>query len=240
MLEGPARVNAVASGTFDRPTLKGSLEIDGARLGDGIRPPLESVWVRVGLDGEQIRLDLVEARWQGAHMALSGMVPTWFARLPGSSPTSAQATVSGHIDEVTLKVLEPFVEPDALKATSFDSKLSFELRAAKPELASVTGDVVVTEALLKSRDLGIGQRGPARLHLERGVVTLAPWTLGAPWSTRTLFTLGGSVTLPDADSAAHAGRQHRRHGRPARPGSAPWRISPRRVGGHQGPSHRSG
>ncbi len=36
------------------------------------------------------------------------------------------------------------------------------------------------------------------------------------------------------------GRQHRRHGRPAWPGSAPWRISPRRVGGHQGPSHRSG
>ena len=202
VFEGPARVNAVASGTFEQPTLKGSLEVDGARLGDGIRPPFESVWVRVGLDGEQIRLDLVEARWQGAHMALSGMVPTWFARLPGSSPTSAQATVSGHIDEVTLKVLEPFVEPDALKATSFDSKLSFELRAAKPELASVTGDVVVTEALLKSRDLGIAQRGPARLHLERGVVTLAPWTLGAPWSTRTLFTLGGSVTLPDADTAA--------------------------------------
>ena len=202
VFEGPARVNAVASGTFDRPTLKGSLEIDGARLGDGIRPPLESVWVRVGLEGEQIRLDLVEARWQGAHMAMSGMVPTWFARLPGSSPTSAQATASGHVDEVTLKVLEPFVAPDALKATSFDSKLTFELRAAKPELAALTGDVVVTEALLKSRDLGIAQRGPARLHLERGVVTLAPWTLGAPWSTRTLFTLGGSVTLPDADTAA--------------------------------------
>ena len=41
VFEGPARVNAVASGTFDRPTLKGSLEVDGARLGDGIRPPFE-------------------------------------------------------------------------------------------------------------------------------------------------------------------------------------------------------
>ncbi len=41
VFEGPARVNAVASGTFERPTLKGSLEVDGARLGDGIRPPFE-------------------------------------------------------------------------------------------------------------------------------------------------------------------------------------------------------
>ena len=48
---------------------------------------------RIVLEGEQIRLDLIEGRWQGAHLALSGMVPTWFAKLPGSSRTSAQATL---------------------------------------------------------------------------------------------------------------------------------------------------
>lgn len=202
VLEGPVRVNAVASGTFDRPTVTGSLDLDGARLGDGIRPPFESVWVRVGLDGDQIRLDLVEGRWQGAHAALSGMVPTWFTRLPGSSRTTARATVSGHVDNVTLKMLEPFVSPEALKATTFDSQLSFQFTSAEPDLSSVTGDVVMDKAVLRSRDLGIVQRAPARLHLERGVVTLAPWTLGAPWSTRTMITLGGAVTLPDGDKAA--------------------------------------
>ncbi|MBK5298198.1 MAG: translocation/assembly module TamB domain-containing protein [Vicinamibacteria bacterium] len=202
VFEGPARVTAVASGTFDRPTLKGSLELDGARLGDGIRPAFESVWVRLALDGEQIRLDLVEGRWQGAHMAMSGMVPTWFLHLPGSSRTTAQATVSGHVDDVTLKVLEPFVSPEALKATTFDSTLSFQFTSAEPDVASVMGDVVLNKAILRSRDLGIAQQGPARLHLERGVATLAPWTLGAPWSTRTAFTLGGAVTLPDGDRAA--------------------------------------
>ena len=202
VFEGPARVTAVASGTFDRPILKGSLEIDGARLGDGIRPPFESVWVRVGLDGEQIRLDLVEARWQGAHLALSGMVPTWFVRLPGSSRTSAQATISGHIDEVTLKVLEPFVA--ARRPEGDDVRLEAHVPAHGGRARAGVGHRRCRDdkALLRSRDLGIAQRRPARLHLERGVVTLAPWTLGAPWSTRTLFTLGGSVTLPDADNAA--------------------------------------
>ena len=202
VFEGPLRVAATASGTFARPIIKGSLDLDGARLGDGIRPPFESVWVRVGLEGEQIRLDLVEGRWQGAHLALSGIVPTWFVRLPGSSRTQARATISGHIDEVTLRVLEPFVPPEALKATTFDSQLTFQFTAAEPDVSSVTGDIVMDKVVLRSRDLGIAQRTPARLHLERGVVTLAPWTLGAPWSTRTMFTLGGTFTLPDADKAA--------------------------------------
>ena len=202
VFEGPLRVNAAASGTFARPIIKGSLDLDGARLGDGIRPPFESVWVRVALDGEQIRLDLVEGRWQGAHLALSGMVPTWFVRLPGSSRTSARATIAGHIDEVTLKVLEPFVPPEALKATTFDSELTFQFTAAAPEVSAVTGDIVMDKVVLRSRDLGIAQRTPARLHLEQGVVTLAPWTLGAPWSTRTMLTLGGTFTLPDRGRVA--------------------------------------
>ncbi len=202
VFEGPIRAGAIMSGTFERPTVKGSFDLDGARLGDGKLPAFEDVWVRIGLEGEQIRLDLIEGRWQGAHLAVSGMVPTWFARLPGSARTSAQAALSGHIDEVTLKVLEPFVSPDAMKATTFQSKLSFAFTASEPTLNAVAGDLRIDEAILRSRELGWAQRSPARLRLERGVLTLAPWTVGAPWSTRTAFTLGGSVTLPDGDTPA--------------------------------------
>ena len=194
--EGPVRVQAVLAGTADRPVVKGTAALDGARIGDGIRPPFESVWVRAALDGEQVRLDLVEGRWQGAHLALSGMVPTWFLRLPGSSRTSQRATLSGHVDDVTLRVLEPFVEADALRATTFESGVTFELSATEPALDAVTAELIVERAVLRSRELGIAQRAPARLRLERGVITLAPWTLGAPWSTRTVFTLAGSATLP--------------------------------------------
>ena len=112
VFEGPVRLGANLSGTFEQPIVKGNLDLDGARAGDGIRPPFEDIWVRMALDGEQVRLDLVEARWQGAHVAFSGAVPTWFLKLPGSSRTSQRATVSGHVDDVTLKVLEPFLETD--------------------------------------------------------------------------------------------------------------------------------
>lgn len=202
VLEGPVRARLVASGTLDRPAVKGSFDVDGARIGDGLLPPLTDTWVRVVLDGEQIRLDLVEAHWQGAHMAFSGTVPTWFARLPGSSRTRAGASITGHIDDVTLKVLEPFVAPEALQATSFQSRLTFQLAATEPSLRAVTADAVIGQMVLRSRELGLAQRAPAKLRLEQGVLRLESWTLGAPWSRRTSLTLGGALTLPDGDSPA--------------------------------------
>ena len=202
VLEGPVRLNAVASGALDRAQVRGALEVDDARVGDGVRPPFEAVWLRVVLDGEQIRMDLVEGRWQGAHIAMSGAIPTWFASLPGSARTTARATLSGHVDDVTLKVLEPFVPPESLRATTFESRLTFEMAAAEPTLQAVTGTAVIDKLLLRSRELGLSQRAPARFTLANGVVTLAPWTLGAPWSTRTMFTLGGSLSLPAATQPA--------------------------------------
>jgi outer membrane protein insertion porin family len=196
VLEGPFRINAVASGPLDHPAVRGSVDLDGARLGDGALPAFEQVWVRVVLDGEEIRLDLVEGRWQGAHLALSGMIPTWFASLPGSSRTAARAVITGHVDDVTLKVLEPFTADESRRATSFESRLTFEATAAEPSLDAVAAVATIDQLVLKSRELGLSQRNPARLTLERGVVSLAPWTLGAPWSMRTVFTLGGSASLP--------------------------------------------
>jgi outer membrane protein assembly factor BamA len=199
VLEGPFRVNAVASGTFDRPAVRGSLDLDDARIGDGVLPALESVWVRVVLDREEIRLDLVEGKWQGAHLAFSGMIPTWFARLPGSSRTDARAVITGHVDDVTLEVLKPFTSDESRRATSFESRLTFEATAAEPTLDAVTASATIDQFVLRSRELGLAQRNPARFRLERGVVTLDPWTFGAPWSMRTVVTLGGSGTLPRGD-----------------------------------------
>jgi outer membrane protein assembly factor BamA/autotransporter translocation and assembly factor TamB len=202
VLAGPVRLNAVASGALHRAQVRGALEVDDARVGDGVRPPFESVWLRVVLDGEQIRLDLVEGHWQGAHVAMSGAIPTWFANLPGSSRTASRATLSGHVDDVTLKVLEPFVSPESLRATSFESRLTFELAAAEPTLDALTGRASIERAVLRSRELGLAQRGPARFRLDRGVITLEPWTLGAPWSLRTVLTVGGSLTLPRDEAPA--------------------------------------
>jgi outer membrane protein assembly factor BamA/autotransporter translocation and assembly factor TamB len=202
VLEGPVRLNAVASGALSRAQVRGALEVDDARVGDGVRPAFESVWLRVVLDGEQIRLDLIEGHWQGAHVAMSGAIPTWFANLPGSARTSARATLTGHVDDVTLKVLEPFVPPDSLRATTFESRMTFEMAATEPSLDALTGTASIERAVLRSRELGLAQRGPARFRLERGVVTLEPWTLGAPWSLRTVVTLGGAVTLPRDEAPA--------------------------------------
>ena len=240
VFEGPARVTAVAWGTFDWPVLKGSLEVDEARLGDGIRPAFESVWLRGALDGEQLRLDLVEARWQGAHLALSGMVPTWFVRLPGSSPTSAKATISGHVDDVTLKVLEPF------------------LYARRAE-----GDVVRIGALVRvhGRQAGLGVGGRRRRDEQGRPAVVGPRHRAAQpcqaapraWrrdaravdAGRALVHAHGAHArrLGDAARGRPRRRARRRRGRhrgPARPGPAAWRLPARRVGRDQRPSHRSG
>ena len=74
VFEGPVRVGAVAvRAPSIGPTLKGSLDLDGARLGDGIRPAVRG---RCGSASRSTASRSASTwsrrRWQGAHLALSG------------------------------------------------------------------------------------------------------------------------------------------------------------------------
>ncbi|HEX7086067.1 MAG TPA: translocation/assembly module TamB domain-containing protein, partial [Vicinamibacterales bacterium] len=183
----------------DRPSLAGTLTLSEGLLGDGTHPPLQDIALGVELADDVLHIRQGEAHWQGAHLEVTGTVPAWFARLPGASRNVPPASLSGHIDDVTLKVLEPFVPAEALQATSFDSRVEFTVAAAEPSLDAVTGEVLLQRAVIKSRELGLAQRRPARLRLAQGVITLEPWTIGAPWSVATAVTLQGSVRLPDGE-----------------------------------------
>lgn len=198
-ISGAIAMRAEASGSLDRPALNGTLTISDGLLGDGTRPPLQDIAFDVQLADDQLHIRRGEAHWQGAHLEVTGTVPGWFARLPGASRDVPPASLEGHIDDVTLKVLEPFVPADALQATSFESHVEFTVSATEPSLEAVTGEVLLQRAVLKSRELGLAQRRPGRLRLERGVITLEPWTIGAPWSVATAVTLQGEVRLPDGD-----------------------------------------
>jgi outer membrane protein assembly factor BamA len=199
---GPVRVHARANGSVRDPVLSASLEVDGARVRYGTLPELSEVWVRMALDRSEIRMDLIEGRWQGAHIALSGTVPAWFAQVPGAVRTGARAHVAGHVDEVTLRVLEPFVPPAALQATTFSARVEFKGEADRPEMRAITADLDVPQLVLKSRDLGLAQRQPGHMHLAGELLTIDPWTIGAPWSTRTLGTLAGTVRMPTGGQPA--------------------------------------
>src|SRR4029453_19248654 len=116
VVEGPLDVTVTAAGTPDRPTVVGSLAVDAATLSDGVNPPLTNVWLRTVLDRSIVRIDLAELQWQGAHSAISGSIPAWFLGVP-AAPREGSAAVRGHLDDGTIRVLEPFVSADALGAT---------------------------------------------------------------------------------------------------------------------------
>jgi outer membrane protein assembly factor BamA len=192
--EGPLEVTVTAAGTPDRPTVVGSLAVDAATMGDGVHPPLTNLWLRTVLDRSVVRFDLAELQWQGAHTAISGSIPAWFFGVPGAT-RDGRAALRGHLDDVTIKVLEPLVSADALGATDFNIRVEYSVEATAPTLEAIAAEARVTDAVIRSRDLSLEQQGVGRLTLQKGVATLEPWTVAAKATTTTQVTLGGSATL---------------------------------------------
>ena len=194
VLTGPFSGTVTATGALDRPDVTGSLRLDGAELGDGRLPPFTDVNLRASLDSRQLHIELAEVHWQGAHAAVAGTVPAWFLGVPGA-PHGDSAALSGHVDDVTVQVLQPFLGPDALKAQDFKARAEYTVTAARPTLEAVVADVHLTDALISSGELGLAQQRPGHLTLAKGVATLEPWTIVAQASADTRVTLGGSVQL---------------------------------------------
>ena len=194
VIEGPLDVTVTASGTPDRPSVVGSLAVDAATVGDGVQPSLTNVWVRTVLDHDVVRIDLAELQWQGAHTAISGSIPAWFFGVPGASQ-GGRAALRGHLDDVTIKVLEPLVSADALGATDFNIRVEYLVEATAPAFEAITADARVTDAVIRSRDLSLEQQGVGHLTLRKGIATLDPWTVAAKATTSTQVTVGGSATL---------------------------------------------
>ena len=194
VFEGPVDLELTASGTPQQPTVVGSLAVDAATLSDGVHPALTNVWIRTVLDRRVVRIDLAEMQWQGAHTAISGSIPAWFLGVPGAA-REGRAALRGHLDDVTIKVLEPIVSADALGATDFNIRLEYSIEATAPSLESVTADAHVTDAVIRSRDLSLEQQGAGHLDLRKGVITLDPWTIAAKSTTTTQVTIGGSASI---------------------------------------------
>ena len=197
VMAGPISGVVRASGALDLPTIAGNLEITDAELGDGVHPPATGVKVRAALDREALNIEVAEAHWQGAHVAIDGTVPSWFLNVRGA-PHRGTASLKGHLDDVTIQVLAPFFDAEELQASDFNLNAQYTITAAEPTMDALVADVRVTEATLKSRELGVAQQAPGHITLRNRVVTLDPWTIVAPSSTSTRVTLTGSAQLTDA------------------------------------------
>jgi autotransporter translocation and assembly factor TamB len=160
-----------------------------------VHPALTNVWIRTVLDRRVVRIDLAEMQWQGAHTAISGSIPAWFLGVPGAA-REGRAALRGHLDDVTIKVLEPIVSADALGATDFNIRLEYSIEATAPSLESVIrGCSMSPTPSFGSRDLSLEQQGAGHLDLRKGVITLDPWTIAAKSTTTTQVTIGGSASI---------------------------------------------
>ena len=137
---------------------------------------------------------------------------------------------------MTIKVLAPFVDAEELQATDFNLNAQYTITATEPTLDALAADVRVTEATLKSRELGVAQQAPGHITLRNRVVTLDPWTIVAPSSTSTRVTLN-AIGSPDrrADARRKGGRQPR----PACARAGVRHLSSFGHGRHQGRDHRA-
>lgn len=193
VLNGAFVATLNATGPVKSPVVTGALRMDEATVGDGVRPPVTGIKVRAALDRDRLTLEVAEGHWQGAHAAIAGTVPARFLKIPGASP-GGSASLTGHVDDVTIKVLEPFVSNGALKATDFNVRVEYTLTAQEPTIESAAADVRVVDVSLSSGDAGITQQSPGHLVVKNGVATLEPWTLVGN-QLGGHVTLAGSVTL---------------------------------------------
>ena len=102
------------------------------------------------------------------HAAIAGTVPARFLNIPGATP-GGSASLTGHVDDVTIKVLEPFASAEALKATDFNVRVEYTVNAQEPTVESATADVKVVDVSISSREAGITQKSPGHLVVKNGV-----------------------------------------------------------------------
>ena len=208
-MAGPISGVVRASGALDLPSIDGSLQVTDAEIGDGVHPSATGVTLRATVDREKLSIEVAEAHWQGAHWPSTARCRHASCTVRGGPPGGA-ASLKGHLDNVTIKVLAPFVDAEELQATDFNLNAQYTITATEPTLDALAADVRVTEATLKSRELGVAQQAPGHITLRNRVVTLDPWTIVAPWSTSTRVTLSASARLTDdADARRQSGRQPR-------------------------------
>jgi outer membrane protein assembly factor BamA/autotransporter translocation and assembly factor TamB len=203
VLNGAFSASANATGSVESPVITGDLNLDGATVGDGVKPPVTGIKVRASLDRSQLALQVAEGHWQGAHAAIAGTVPSRFLKLPGATP-GGHASLTGHVDDVTIKVLEPFISTEALRATDFNVRIEYSIAAKEPTVEAATAEVRVVDATIGSREMTLKQEAPARLTLRNGVATLDPWTVVG--TLKSHLTLEGHVTLtgtPSVDAKAN-------------------------------------
>ena len=170
-LNGAFVATVNATGPVKTPLVTGALRLDDATIGDGFHPPVTGINVRAALDRDRLTLEVAEGHWQGAHAAIAGTVPARFLKVPGASP-GGSASLTGHVDDVTIKVLEPFVSSDALKATDFNVRVEYTVGAQEPTVESAVADVRVVDASLSSKEGGITQecsRAPGAEQRRRNV-----------------------------------------------------------------------
>jgi outer membrane protein insertion porin family len=202
VLNGAFIATLNATGPVATPVVTGALRLDEATVGDGVRPPVTGIKVRAALDRDRLTLEVAEGHWQGAHAAVAGTVPARFLKIPGASPGGG-ASLTGHVDDVTIKVLEPFVSAEALKATDFNVRIEYTVAAVEPSVESAVADFKVVDVSLSSREVGITQQSPGHLVVKNGVAKLDPWTLVGN-QLGGHVTLAGSLTL-DKTSTIDAG-----------------------------------
>jgi hypothetical protein len=85
VMAGPISGVVRASGALDLPSIDGSLQVTDAEIGDGVHPSATGVTLVATIDREKLSIEVAEAHWQGAHLAVDGTVPSRFLHIRGGA-----------------------------------------------------------------------------------------------------------------------------------------------------------
>lgn len=194
---GPAALLARITGSIEAPRVSADLELGPGTLRAGDLPPATGVELRAHSDGEWIELRRLAGEWQGSRIEASGGAPVaWTGLKVAARPEPA--TLAARVSSVTPKALAPFLDADTVAQIEGSLDASLELRAAAPDLQSVSGFVQLDRMDVRVADLPIAQRVPTRIAVDRGFAEVAAWE----WTGQG-GTLGvrGRVRLEDGQAA---------------------------------------
>jgi len=197
--EGPVAAEVQVAGSIAGPQVTASLDLGPASVQlTPELPPVTDLRARARIEDDVIRLQDLEAAYEGARILAGGSAP--LALATGSDPgaDTGTARLQGRIFDVTPAMLAPFVEPEALEQVEGSVDVTLDFTATSRELAGVSGDLILERFSLAVADLPVRQTVPTRIVVEDGVARVAAWDWQGEGAS---LSVSGQVGLVDRVAA---------------------------------------
>lgn len=202
-MAGALSATLEVGGSVERPTPRGRLELREGLLAHDAYPALTEISALLEVDRNELRVERFSGALAGVPVAATGALPLALLEVPGAVATAASlARIEAEFGPLGPQAIAAWLPEADLGNAELALAGTIRLTAARLEMATVRGEVVVSRARLGSSGVTLVQAVPTRLEIADGVLTVAALDWVRDPAQRSLdasrVTMSGTVGLTGA------------------------------------------